>query len=67
MAAHLGLLRTALFHQRAPLPAPSPPEGQVIRVNPPAVLLRGEVREDTPSCVTCSALSSLAPCPIMSW
>ncbi|WP_437983144.1 hypothetical protein [Sorangium sp. So ce117] len=48
MAAHLGLLRTALFHQRAPLPAPSPPEGQIIRVNPPAVLLRGEVREDTP-------------------
>ncbi|WP_437589551.1 hypothetical protein [Sorangium sp. So ce1000] len=48
MAAHLGLLRTALFHQRAPSPAPSSPEGQVIRVNPPAVLLRGEVREDTP-------------------
>ncbi|WP_437326354.1 hypothetical protein [Sorangium sp. So ce381] len=48
MAAHLGLLRTALFHQRAPLPAPSSPEGQIIRVNPPAVLLRGEVREDTP-------------------
>ncbi|WP_437278424.1 hypothetical protein WME90_45625 [Sorangium sp. So ce375] len=48
MAAHLGLLRTALFHQRAPSTAPSPPEGQVIRVNPPALLLRGDVREDTP-------------------
>ncbi|MGK3998315.1 hypothetical protein [Sorangium sp. So ce1024] len=45
VAGHLGLLRTALYHQRAP--SPSPPEGQVIRVNPPAVVLRGEVREDT--------------------
>ncbi|WP_437967281.1 hypothetical protein WMF04_48350 [Sorangium sp. So ce260] len=48
VAGHLGLLRTALFHQRAPSPAPSSPEGQVVRVNPPAVLLRGEIREDTP-------------------
>ncbi|WP_437634501.1 hypothetical protein [Sorangium sp. So ce854] len=48
VAGHLGLLRTALYHQRAPSPAPSPPEGQVVRVNPPAVLLRGDVREDTP-------------------
>ncbi|WP_437957804.1 hypothetical protein WME76_41970 [Sorangium sp. So ce119] len=48
VAGHLGLLRTALYHQRASSPAPSSPEGQVVRVNPPAVLLRGEVREDTP-------------------
>ncbi|WP_437779676.1 hypothetical protein [Sorangium sp. So ce1097] len=48
VAGHLGLLRTALYHQRAASPAPSPPEGQVVRVNPPAVLLRGEIREDTP-------------------
>ncbi|XXY44123.1 hypothetical protein WME91_29360 [Sorangium sp. So ce269] len=48
VAGHLGLLRTALFHQRAPSPAPSSPEAQVVRVNPPAVQLRGEVREDTP-------------------
>ncbi|WP_437886340.1 hypothetical protein [Sorangium sp. So ce307] len=48
VAGHLGLLRTALYHQRASSPAPSSPEGQVVRVNPPAVLLRGELREDTP-------------------
>ncbi|MGK4008818.1 tetratricopeptide repeat protein [Sorangium sp. So ce1036] len=48
VAGHLGLLRTALYHQRAPSPAPSAPEGQIIRLSPPAVLLRGEVRDDTP-------------------
>lgn len=43
VGGHLGFLRTALFHQRTP----GALQGQSVQLLPPAVLLRGEVREET--------------------
>jgi hypothetical protein len=53
VARFLGQARTALFHQRVASPAPTgappaPPTMKIALLSPPAVVLTGEVREDTP-------------------
>lgn len=47
VAGRLGFIRTPLFHHRSAGPSASPLGARVVPLLPPAVMIRGEVRDET--------------------